>query len=166
MDFFGKKNFTNIPRDILYYHAKCQSISSIRTAVMVRFLFLDFRQSRTLIMGLFHFCSPLPIAWDQSSKAQNLSFSLLQLGLATFTSTAGQGQRLGPVVMVKFYLNLLAVSSQKQSFSALQFPQVFRYIPNIDLGGKGANKSNIFNIFTKKTPNSKKPIILCAGLSE
>ena len=46
-----------------------------------------------------------------TSMARNLSFSLLQLGLATLTSTAGQGQRLGPVVMVKFHLNLYMIQS-------------------------------------------------------
>ena len=59
---------TNILRDVLYYHAKCQSISAIRTEVMVNFLFLDFRQSRTLIMGLLRFCSPLPIARESTLK--------------------------------------------------------------------------------------------------
>ena len=185
MDYFLKIFSTKILRDILYYHAKFQSISTIRTEVAVSFLFFELRQSRTLIFDVLHFCSSLAIAAPESlkskapqaieditptSKARNLSFSLLQLGLATLTSTAGQGQgqgqRLGPVVMVKFYLNLLAVLSQKQSFSHLQVSQVFRYIPSIDLGEKGENKSNTFNIFPKKPLNSKVPIILCPGLSE
>ena len=176
MDYFLKIFSTKILRDILYYHAKFQSISTIRTEVAVSFLFFELRQSRTLIFDVLHFCSSLAIAAPESlkskapqaieditptSKARNLSFSLLQLGLATLTSTAGQGQRLGPVVMVKFNLNLLVVLSQKQSFLHLQVPQVFRYIPSIDLGEQGANKSNIFIIVPKKALNSKVSIILC-----
>ena len=175
MDFFLKIFSTKILRDILYYHAKFQSISTIRTEVVAIFFFLELRQPRTLIMGVLHFCSSLPIARESSrtkapqaikditptSKVRNLSFSLLQLGLATLTSTAGQGQRLGPVLMVKFYLTLLVVLSQKQSFSHLQVSQVFSYIPSIDLGEKGANKSNIFIIVPKKALNSKVAIILC-----
>ena len=176
MDYFLKIFSTKILRDILYYHAKFQSISTIRTEVAVSFLFFELRQSRTLIFAVLHFYSSLAIAAPESlkskapqaieditptSKARNLSFSLLQLGLATLTSTAGKGQRLGPVVMVKFNLNLLVVLSQKQSFSHLQVPQVFRYIPSIDLGEQGANKSNIFIIVPKRALNSKVAIILC-----
>ena len=121
MDYFLKIFSTKILRDILYHHAKFQRILTIRTEVVVTFLFFELRQSRTLISAILHFCSSLVIAAPESSKtkapqaiqditptskARNLSFSLVQLGLATLTSTAGQGQRLGPVVMVKFYLTL------------------------------------------------------------
>ena len=101
---------TKIIRDILYYHAKYQSIWTIGTEVMASFLFLELRQSRTLVFDVLHFCSSFLIARESSknkapqaikdittaSMARNLSFSLLQLGLATLTSTAGQ--RLGHVV--------------------------------------------------------------------
>ena len=175
MHLFLKIFSTKILRDILYYHAKYQSIWTIGTEVMASFLFLELRQSRTLVFDVLHFCSSFLIARESSknkapqaikditttSMARNLSFSLLQLGLATLTSAAGKGQRLGPVVMVKFNLNLLVVLSQKQSFSHLQVPQVFRYIPSIDLGEQGANKSNIFIIVPKRALNSKVAIILC-----
>ena len=186
MDYFLKIFATKILRDILYYHAKFQSISTIRTEVVVSFLFFELRHSRTLIFAVLHFCSSLAIAARESSKhkapqaieditstskARNLSFSLVQLalacfslvqlGLATLTSTAGQGQRLGPVATVKFYLNLLVALSLKQSFLHLQVSQVFGSIPSIDLGEKGANKSKIFIIVPKKALNSKVAIILC-----
>ena len=92
MDYFLKIFSTKILRDILYYHAKFQSISTIRTEVAVSFLFFELRQSRTLIFDVLHFCSSLAIAAPESlkskapqaieditptSKARNLSFSLL-----------------------------------------------------------------------------------------
>ncbi len=92
MDFFLKIFHTEILRDILYYHAKFQSISNLGTEVVVSFLFLEVRQPRILIIVVLHFCSSLAIAAPESlkskapqaieditptSKARNLSFSLL-----------------------------------------------------------------------------------------
>ena len=64
MDYFLKIFSTKILRDILYYHAKFQSISTIRTEVVVTFLFFELRQSRTLIIAVWHFCSSLAIPVD------------------------------------------------------------------------------------------------------
>ena len=70
MDFFLKIFSTKILRDILYYHAKFQSISTIRTEVAVSFLFFELRQSRTLIIAVLHFCSSLAFAAPESLKSK------------------------------------------------------------------------------------------------
>ena len=68
MDFFLKIFPTEILKDILYYHAKFQSISTIGTEVVVSYLFLELRQPRTLIIAVLHFCSPLTIARESSKN--------------------------------------------------------------------------------------------------